>query len=136
VGKNWTAWFTDDIQIQDGPYKFSGLPGLILNIEDEKGDHAFNIIGIKKQFHTTYLNKSKEIVVTEEKFNKLWNEYKKDPAKNIKLIHASSEMSDTIFYDSNTKSPLTKQDLIRNKEEGDRKFFKHYNNFIELQLYK
>lgn len=136
VGRNWTAWFSNDIQIQDGPYKFSGLPGLILNIEDEKGDHVFNIIGIKKQFHTTYLIKSKEIIVTEEKFNKLWNEYKKDPAKNIKIIHGSSEMSETLFYDSNTKNPLTKQDLIRNKEEGDRKFFKHYNNFIELQLYR
>lgn len=136
VGRNWIAWFTNDIQIQDGPYKFSGLPGLILNIEDENGDHIFNIVGIKKQFYKTYLLKSKEIVVTEEKFNKLWNEYKKDPAKNIKMIHSSSEMSETLFYDSTTKNPLTKEDLIRNKEEGDRKYFKYYNNFIELKLYE
>lgn len=138
AGKNWIAWFTPEIQIQDGPYKFCGLPGLILNIEEEKGDHAFNIVGIKKQYSRTFINYSKanEIFVTDQKFNQLWNEYKKDPAKNIKLIHGSSEMSETLFYDPNTKSPLTKQDLIRNKEEGDKKYFKHFNNDIELNLYK
>ena len=138
VGRNWIAWFTNDIQLQDGPYKFSGLPGLILNIEDENGEHIFNIVGIKKQFSRTFINhaKAKEINVTESKFNQLWNDYKKDPAKNIKIIHHSSEMSDTLFYDSNTGNPLTKQNLIRNKEEGDYKYFKQHNNFIELNLYK
>lgn len=136
-GRNWTAWFTNDIQLQDGPYKFCRLPGLILNIEDEKGDHIFTIIGIKKQYSKTYINSSKanEIYVTEQKFNQLWNEYKKDPAKNIKIIHGSSEMSETIFSDANG-NPLTKETLIKNKEEGDKKYFKHYNNFIELKLYR
>ena len=138
AGRNWIAWFANDIQLQDGPYKFCGLPGLILNIQDENGDHIFNIIGIKKKFSRTFINhfKLKEITVTESKFNQLWNEYKKDPAKNIKIIHHSSEMSDTLFYDSNTGNPLTKQNLIRNKEEGDSKYFKQHNNFIELNLYK
>ena len=45
-------------------------------------------------------------------------------------------MDATIFFDSNTKSPLSKQDLIRNKEQGDRKYFKYYNNYIERHLYK
>lgn len=136
-GRNWTAWFTNDIQLQDGPYKFCGLPGLILNIEDEKGDHIFTIVGIRKQYSKTYINssKAKEIYVTEQKFNQLWNEYKKDPAKNIKIIHGSSEMSETIFSDANG-NPLTKETLIKNKEEGDKKYFKHYNNFIELKLYR
>lgn len=138
AGRNWTAWFANDIQLQDGPYKFCGLPGLILNIQDENGDFIFSIIGIQKKYSRTFINhfKLKEITVTESKFNQLWNEYKKDPAKNIKIIHGSSEMAETIFYDSNTKSPLSKQDLIRNKEQGDRKYFKYYNNYIERNLYK
>ncbi|AZA73145.1 GLPGLI family protein [Chryseobacterium indoltheticum] len=137
-GRNWIAWFTNDIQIQDGPYKFCGLPGLILNIEDEKGDHIFNLKGSQKLNYKPLLlnSKMKDVFLTNEKFNKLWNEYKKDPAKNIKLIHSSSEMSDTLFFDSNTGSPLTKQDLIKGKEQRARENFKKYNNYIEIELYK
>lgn len=137
-GRNWIAWYTNEIPIQDGPYKFNSLPGLILMIADDKDEHIFKLVGSKKQNYKSFelKNLGKEIEVTERKFNDLWNEYKRDPAKNIKLIHGSSEMSETIFYDSNTKSPLTKQDLIRNKEEGDKKYFKYYNNYIERNLYK
>lgn len=137
-GRNWIAWFTNDIQIQDGPYKFCCLPGLILNIEDEKGDHVFKLAGSQKLNYKPLLLSSamKEIFLTKEKFNKLWNEYKKDPAKNIKLMHSSSEMSDTLFFDSNNGNPLTKQDLIKGKEQRAQEVFKKYNNYIEPELYK
>lgn len=136
-GRNWIAWFTNDIQIQDGPYKFCDLSGLILNIGDEKGDHVFNLVGSKKLNDEPLLmdSKMKEIFLTNEKFNQLWNEYKKDPAKNIKIIHSSSEMSETIFSDANG-SPLTKQDLIKRKEKIAEETLKKSNNFIERELYK
>lgn len=51
-GRRWTAWFTKDIPIQDGPYKFSGLPGLIVKIEDNTASHQFILTGIKN-FSTT-----------------------------------------------------------------------------------
>ncbi|WP_052248524.1 GLPGLI family protein [Chryseobacterium taiwanense] len=43
-GRIWTAWFTKDISISDGPYKFSGLPGLIVKLEDDKGDYRFDLV--------------------------------------------------------------------------------------------
>ncbi|TDX84786.1 GLPGLI family protein [Epilithonimonas xixisoli] len=43
-GRKWTAWFAPDIKISDGPYKFFGLPGLILKLEDDKGDYRFSFI--------------------------------------------------------------------------------------------
>ncbi|PKF75292.1 GLPGLI family protein [Chryseobacterium sp. PMSZPI] len=43
-GRTWTAWFTKDISVSDGPYKFSGLPGLIVKLEDDKGDYKFDLV--------------------------------------------------------------------------------------------
>ncbi|MCG2794026.1 MAG: GLPGLI family protein [Weeksellaceae bacterium] len=43
-GRIWTAWFAPEIKISDGPYKFWGLPGLILKLEDDKGDYRFSFV--------------------------------------------------------------------------------------------
>lgn len=43
-GRIWTAWFTKEIPLHDGPYKFSGLPGLIVKLEDDKGDYKFDLV--------------------------------------------------------------------------------------------
>lgn len=47
-GRTYTAWFTMDIPTPYGPYKFGGLPGLILSIYDTDEEYSWNCIGIKK----------------------------------------------------------------------------------------
>ena len=46
-GRDWTAWYSD-IPIDAGPWKFQGLPGLILKLEDATGQHYFEAIGTKE----------------------------------------------------------------------------------------
>lgn len=46
-GRKWTAFYTEDIPVMDGPWKFSGLPGLIMKVSDDKEHYKFECIGIK-----------------------------------------------------------------------------------------
>ncbi|MGG7439317.1 GLPGLI family protein [Chryseobacterium arthrosphaerae] len=47
AGRNYKAWFTNDIPVSDGPYKFYGLPGLIVEMEDDKKHYKFELISYK-----------------------------------------------------------------------------------------
>lgn len=42
-GRKWIAWFTSDIAFTSGPYKFQGLPGLILSVYDSQNHWKFNM---------------------------------------------------------------------------------------------
>lgn len=47
-GRQWTAWFTTDVPVSDGPWKFGGLPGLIMEVYDKGRHYYFTIIGLEK----------------------------------------------------------------------------------------
>jgi GLPGLI family protein len=46
-GRDYTAWFCPDIPSQSGPWKLSGLPGLILEAYDTKKQIVFKFDGIE-----------------------------------------------------------------------------------------
>ncbi|SDY09964.1 GLPGLI family protein [Hymenobacter psychrophilus] len=48
AGRKWVGWFTKAIPISDGPYKFMGLPGLIIEIYDTDDDYHFLLNELKK----------------------------------------------------------------------------------------
>ncbi|MBQ8737227.1 MAG: GLPGLI family protein [Bacteroidaceae bacterium] len=48
-GRDFEAWFTTDIPVECGPWKFGGLPGLILKVYDKGRLYTFEAIGIETQ---------------------------------------------------------------------------------------
>ena len=48
-GRNYTAWYTEEIPINDGPYKFCGLPGLIVQIYDKNHEYEWVLKGIQRE---------------------------------------------------------------------------------------
>ncbi len=46
-GRDWTAWFAPDIPLQEGPWKLTGLPGLILEASESTGQHSFIASGLE-----------------------------------------------------------------------------------------
>jgi len=46
-GRKYTAFFNEDINAPFGPYKFFGLPGLIIRIYDEKNHISFDLIKLE-----------------------------------------------------------------------------------------
>lgn len=48
-GRHWMAFYCEDIPVMDGPWKLSGLPGLIMKATDSDGHYTFECIGIKSK---------------------------------------------------------------------------------------
>lgn len=47
-GRDCIAWYTPEIPISDGPYKFWGLPGLILKVADTENHYEFSLESFEK----------------------------------------------------------------------------------------
>lgn len=74
-GRIWTAWYSD-IPLNNGPWKFGNLPGLILKVEDDKKEHRFEAVGFKQDKIDFGYKKRSYMKTTREKFNKALWDYK------------------------------------------------------------
>ncbi len=50
-GRDFVAWFAADIPVKRGPWKFSGLPGLILKAYDKEKLYTWEAIGLETHRH-------------------------------------------------------------------------------------
>lgn len=75
-GRNYIAYYSIDIPIYDGPFKFSGLPGLTLSVFEETN---------KISFEAVYIERKRTVEIPKNPINKekllSWKEYKSEYQK-------------------------------------------------------
>lgn len=112
-GRNYNAWFCSELNFNAGPWKFSGLPGVILEIEDFKREVSFKAVEIQdisqKDLQLTF--SKKVIKTTLKEYLKVVDAYMENPlaflenggqvklinpptVKKIKKINNPIELSD------------------------------------------
>ena len=138
-GRKWTAWFAADVPFQDGPYRFYGLPGLIVKIEDEGKNYSWELKGNKKVPNYEEVSQSEKMlakygmnsdvnIITKEKFDKSMANYKADP-----LAEARSYMTPENMSRKMPGTEMTMGEFFKNQEKFALDFFNQNNNPIEIQ---
>lgn len=67
-GRTYTAWYTEQIPVSKGPWKFGGLPGLILSVEDAEGKFGYFV----KKISFDYKGEN-QLTQVKERLNKFKN---------------------------------------------------------------
>ncbi len=66
-GRNFTAWFTTEVAVKDGPYVFAGLPGLVVQVADEAEEHVWNLNSLQQVEQALYVKKPAKEMASVEK---------------------------------------------------------------------
>ncbi|MDA3904986.1 MAG: GLPGLI family protein [Bacteroidales bacterium] len=93
-GRSWTAWFAPNLPFNDGPYKFNGLPGLIVKIFDSRNHYVFEFISIKKPYKELMIDYVEKdfIKSTKEDFFRAKDSFREDIINRAKAAGLNNEM--------------------------------------------
>lgn len=140
AGRKWTAWFVPDLPIQDGPYKFYGLPGMIIKVEDNTQSHSFVLKGIKKIPNDQEWKSDGEkkifgslFEIDQDKYKKQFIDYRNNPTKGMRQM-MSGNTKITMIDESG--KPLDMEKILRDREKNAKEENAKNNNVLELYLLK
>lgn len=88
-GRKYEAWFSSEIAVSDGPWKFSGLPGLIMEVYDVGKQYCFLLTGIENKkepivFSASVSASGKFTNISRQKFIRAQREYTMNSSLHIK----------------------------------------------------
>ncbi|CAD0220801.1 GLPGLI family protein [Chryseobacterium sp. JV274] len=123
-GRNWIAWYSPEIPLPYGPYKFSGLPGLIVKITDDKGDFDFELV---KSIPASKL-KGKLVTIKKNRYT----EAIETTQQKLKQALRNAEANSAAVLASYGTTIIKGQEMVRQREK-EREENKKYENPIELE---
>ncbi|MCI2082672.1 MAG: GLPGLI family protein [Bacteroidales bacterium] len=82
-GRDYVAWFTPDVPVSIGPWKFDNLPGLILKVWDTKGFFSWEAVGIvQPEGKKIYFKQARTVInCSRKEYAKIWRMTWEDPAQ-------------------------------------------------------
>lgn len=125
-GREFTAWFTTEIPISDGPYKFSGLPGLILQLSDDKDHYVFELVQFKSiERPVPFALETRDYILTSrDELLHQKRKYEEDPFAALENANKGSTTKVTIGLSAQQK----REHLKKIRAELEKK-----NNPLELE---
>lgn len=96
-GRQWEAWFTREVPVSEGPYKFSGLPGLIVKVGDTRQHYVFELASLKKPATERLITLPKKVPTSTDRatFRQALATYNLDPMGNMTAAGAQISISST-----------------------------------------
>ena len=88
-GRRYEAWFTPEIPLYEGPWKFGGLPGLILKVSDTRNHYSFQCTGLIQADGPVAFADVDYIKTNRKDFSKVKRKFYEDPMGSIEAMNSS-----------------------------------------------
>ncbi len=107
-GRSYEAWYAPEIAVSSGPWKFGGLPGLILAIRDDAGVLDLEATGVEQRVEPIRMTDRNYMKTNRKKYLDLKQKVMTDP---VGYLTGSSNVRMTIKNEDGT--PVNPGDLVR-----------------------
>ena len=127
AGRDYEAWFTMEIPLPDGPYVFSGLPGLIVELYDTQKHYHFSLLSVEKLEEAKVWELGKVEEVSKEEYREIRAKVMENRNKSNPLLTQNPDAIVEI-RDADGRE-ISQAEFLRNR----RKSRESKNNPIELE---
>lgn len=114
-GRDYTAWYSQEVAVAEGPYKFKNLPGLVIELSSDDGDYHYSLNMLKKN--------DEEIDLVESVALNDRNHYLKELKKVADNPSYKMQQADQA-------RGMDQKDYIDGKEVNKNEKYKLFNEFV------
>lgn len=107
-GRSYEAWYAPEIAVSAGPWKFGGLPGLILAIRDDSGVLDLEATGVEQRIEPIRMTERNYMKTNRRKYLELKQRAMTDP---VGYLTGNSNVRMTIKSEDGT--PIAPGELVR-----------------------